>query len=89
MRYSYFGISGPFRATQIWNEVIEHLKVKVELKKRRYKLKHYDDCFTGTDAVDVVLHYLLSDQDNFCNLSREKAIKVSQLLSESPKGGIL
>ena len=68
--------SGPFRATQIWNEVIEHLKVKVELKKRRYKLRNYDDSFTGTDAVDVVLHYLLSDQENFCNLSREKAVKV-------------
>ena len=45
--------SGPFRATQIWNEVIDHLKEKVELKKRRYKLRNYDNCFTGTDAVDV------------------------------------
>jgi len=68
--------TGPFRATQIWNEVIEHLKEKVELKKRRYKLKNYNDSFTGTDAVDVVLHYLLRDQDTFCNLSREKAVKV-------------
>jgi hypothetical protein len=73
----HFYQTGPFRATQIWNEVIDHLKEKVELKKRRYKLRNYEDCFTGTDAVDVVLHYLLSDQDTFCNLSREKAVKVS------------
>lgn len=70
-------ISGPFKATQIWNEVICHLKDRVEVKRRRHKLRNYNDCFTGTDAVDVVLHYLLSDQDTFCNLSREKAVKVS------------
>lgn len=69
-------VVGPFRATQIWNEVIGHLKDNVELKKRRYMLKNYEGCFTGTDAVDVVLHYLLKDQDTFSNLSREKAVKV-------------
>ncbi|WAR09424.1 DEPD7-like protein [Mya arenaria] len=75
-------VTGPFRATKIWNEVIEHLKEKVELKRRRYKLRNYDDSFTGTDAVDVVLHYLLSDQDTFCNLSREKAVKLCQSLMD-------
>ena len=70
-------LSGPFRATQIWNEVIEHLKEEVEVKRRRQLLRNYDNSFTGTDAVDVVLHYLLSsDKDTFCNLSREKAVKV-------------
>ncbi|KAH3726397.1 DEP domain-containing protein 7-like [Dreissena polymorpha] len=74
--------TGPFRATQIWNEVIGHLKDNVELKKRRYKLKNYEGCFTGTDAVDVVLHYLLKDQDTFSNLSREKAVKLCQSLMD-------
>ena len=69
-------LSGPFRATQIWNEVIEHLKEEVEVKRRRQLLRNYDNSFTGTDAVDVVLHYLLSGQDKFSNLSREKAVKV-------------
>lgn len=68
---------GPFRATQIWNEIISHVKSKVELKRRRYKMRHYDNTFTGTDAVDVVLHYLLSDKETFCtDLSRDKAVKV-------------
>ncbi|KAL8606786.1 hypothetical protein ACOMHN_049615 [Nucella lapillus] len=72
---------GPFRATQIWNEMIHHMKSKVELKRRRHKMRFYDNCFTGTDAVDVILHYLLSDKDTFCtDLSREKAVKVCQLL---------
>ncbi|XP_076466136.1 DEP domain-containing protein 7-like [Babylonia areolata] len=72
---------GPFRATQIWNEMIQHLKSKVELKRRRHKMRYYDNCFTGTDAVDVILHYLLSDRETFsADLSREKAVKVCQLL---------
>ncbi|XP_050390420.1 DEP domain-containing protein 7 isoform X1 [Patella vulgata] len=74
---------GPFRATQIWNEVICHLKTRVELKKRRHKLRQYDNCFTGADAVDVVLHYLLNDRDTFNNdLSREKAAKLCQTLMD-------
>ncbi|XP_033739605.1 DEP domain-containing protein 7-like isoform X1 [Pecten maximus] len=74
---------GPFRATQIWNEIIEHLKSKVEVKRRRYKMRNYENCFCGTDAVDVVLHYLLSDRNTFSSdLSREKAIKLCQALMD-------
>ena len=73
--------AGPFRATQIWNELIGHMKSKVELKRRRYKMRHYDNCFTGTDAVDVILHYLLSDKETFStDLTREKAVKVKSVL---------
>lgn len=75
--YSHHKISGPFRATKIWNDLIEHLKSKVELKRRRYKMRHIESCFTGTDAVDVVLHFLLNDKEMFSSdLSREKAVKV-------------
>ncbi|KAH9505576.1 hypothetical protein Btru_055918 [Bulinus truncatus] len=77
------GPIGPFRATKIWNDLIEHLKSKVELEKRRYKMRHIDNCFTGTDAVDVVLHFLLNDKDTFsADLSREKAVKVCQMLMQ-------
>lgn len=73
-----FHLSGPFRATQIWNEIIDHLKSRVELKRRRMKMKTYENCFTGQDAVDVVLTYLLSEKNTFSSdLSRDKAIKVS------------
>lgn len=70
--------SGPFKATKIWHDLIDHLKSKVELKRRRHKMKSIDSCFTGTDAVDVVLHFLLNDRDTFsADLSREKAVKVN------------
>ncbi|XP_052088816.1 DEP domain-containing protein 7-like [Mytilus californianus] len=74
---------GPFRATQIWNEIIDHLKSRVELKRRRMKMKTYENCFTGQDAVDVVLTYLLSERNTFSSdLSREKAIKLCQSLMD-------
>ena len=70
-------MTGPFRATKIWNDLIEHVKGNVELKRRRHKMRHIESCFTGTDAVDVVLHFLLNERETFSTeLSREKATKV-------------
>ena len=70
-------ISGPFRATQIWNEIINHMKTHVQCKRHRVKMRTHDNCFTGAHAVDVVMTYLLSDRNTFsADLSRDKAIKV-------------
>ncbi|KAK3774571.1 hypothetical protein RRG08_035001 [Elysia crispata] len=77
------GPFGPFRATKIWNDLIEHVKHNVELKRRRHKMRYIESCFTGTDAVDVVLHFLLNDRETFStDLSREKATKVCQMLMQ-------
>ena len=49
------------------------------MKRRKVMMKSYDHCFTGADAVDVVLHQLLTDKDSFPNkdITRDKAVKVS------------
>ncbi|XP_061195653.1 DEP domain-containing protein 7-like [Saccostrea echinata] len=74
---------GPFRATQIWNEIIDHLKIHVEVKRRRYKMKTYDNTFSGAHAVDVVMTYLLSEKNTFStDLSRDKAVKLCQSLMD-------
>ncbi|XP_048771485.2 DEP domain-containing protein 7-like [Ostrea edulis] len=74
---------GPFRATQIWNEIITHLKTHVEVKRRRYKMRTYDNSFSGAHAVDVVMTYLLSEKNTFStDLSREKAVKLCQSLMD-------
>lgn len=77
----FFGLFlGPFRATQIWNEIVDHLKTHVEVKRRRYKMKTYDNSFSGAHAVDVVMTYLLSEKNTFStDLSRDKAVKVGIL----------
>ncbi|XP_051547241.1 DEP domain-containing protein 4 [Myxocyprinus asiaticus] len=78
------GFSGPFRATQLWQNIIEALQTQVELRPRRQHLRIHQDCFTGSDAVDVVLSHLMQNI-YFCSseVSRLKASRLCQALMES------
>ncbi|CAM4566983.1 unnamed protein product [Leuciscus chuanchicus] len=78
------GFSGPFRATQLWQNIIEALRSQVELRPRRQHLRIHADCFTGSDAVDVVLSHLMQNI-YFCSseVSRLKAARLCQALMES------
>ena len=71
--------TGPFRATELWKQLISVLQSRVEVKRRRVHRHSYEDCFTGADAVEVVLHQLLADRDNFTNknINRDNAVKVT------------
>ena len=73
-------LDGPFRATQLWNDIVTHMKEHISVKRRRVGIKKYDRCFSGTEAVDVVLERLLAQRCNFSkDISREKAVKVGVL----------
>ncbi|XP_016143389.1 DEP domain-containing protein 4 [Sinocyclocheilus grahami] len=78
------GFAGPFRATQLWQNIIEALRTQVELGPRRQHLRVHHDCFTGSDAVDVVLSHLMQNI-YFCSseVSRLKAARLCQALMES------
>ena len=72
---------GPFRATQLWNELIEVLRQEINVKRRRVgRHRGQEESFSGTDAVDVVLKFLRERRDQFTttrdNSRRDKAIKV-------------
>eukprot|EP00069_Balaena_mysticetus_P005621 bmy_04775T0 len=75
------GCSGPFQATQLWDGIIHSLQTQVEIKRRRHHLRTYKDCFTGSDAVDVVLSHLMQ---NMClssnDISRLKGVRLCQVL---------
>ncbi|XP_078000626.1 DEP domain-containing protein 7-like [Glandiceps talaboti] len=78
------GRKGPFRFTQLWNDIIEHLKDNVEVRKRRQMMKTHENCFTGTEAVDSLIAFLLRVSHILgCDITREKAIKLAQALMES------
>ncbi|XP_043092666.1 DEP domain-containing protein 4 [Puntigrus tetrazona] len=64
--------------------IIEALRTQVELRPRRQHLRVYHDCFTGSDAVDVVLSHLMQNI-YFCSseVSRLKAARLCQALMES------
>nr|XP_006816548.1 PREDICTED: DEP domain-containing protein 7-like [Saccoglossus kowalevskii] len=75
---------GPFRFTQLWNDIIHHMKGHVEVKKRRHLVKNYDNCFIGTEAVDVLMNYLLTVSNILkCDITRDKAIKLAQALMDN------
>ncbi|XP_017197540.1 DEP domain-containing protein 4 isoform X3 [Oryctolagus cuniculus] len=75
------GCSGPFQATQLWDGIVHSLQTQVEIKRRRHHLRTYKDCFTGSDAVDVVLSHLMQNVCRSSNdLSRLKGVHLCQLL---------
>ncbi|TRY58406.1 hypothetical protein DNTS_018489 [Danionella cerebrum] len=78
------GFSGPFQATQLWQSIIKALQTQVDLRPRRQHLRLHLDCFTGSDAVDVVLSHLMQNIF-FCTseVSRLKATRLCQALMES------
>ncbi|XP_035622114.1 DEP domain-containing protein 4 [Oncorhynchus keta] len=78
------GFSGPFHATQLWHNIIQALHTQVEVRRRRRHLYVHPDCFTGSDAVDTVLSYLMQNVF-FCasEVSRLKAARLCQALMEA------
>ncbi|NWU88553.1 DEPD7 protein, partial [Upupa epops] len=73
----------PFQATQLWNSIIHALHSQVEVKRRRQHLQTYKNCFTGSNAVDVVLSHLMQSLYLSCNdISRLKGVRVCQALMD-------
>ncbi|XP_078004829.1 DEP domain-containing protein 7 isoform X1 [Phascolarctos cinereus] len=73
----------PFGATYIWSSIINTLQTEVEVKKRRHHLKRHDDCFVGSDAVDVIFSHLI--QNKFfgdVDIPRAKVVRVCQALMD-------
>jgi len=72
---------GPFRATQLWNELVEVLRQEISVKRRRIgRHQGQEQSFSGTDAVDIVLKFLRERRDQFTtshdSSRRDKAVKV-------------
>lgn len=82
--YHPIGFSGPFGATQLWHNIIQALRTQVEVRRCRRHLRVHAGCFTGSDAVDAVLSYLMQNVV-FCTseVSRLKAARLCQALMEA------
>ncbi|KAM3926105.1 DEP domain-containing protein 4 [Leptodactylus fuscus] len=73
----------PFQATHLWNSIIHTLKSQVEVKNRRQHLRTYPSCFTGSDAVDVVLCHLMQNMYlSSYDISRTKGVQLCQALMD-------
>ncbi|XP_016322257.1 DEP domain-containing protein 7-like [Sinocyclocheilus anshuiensis] len=47
---------------EIWSHVIAALQAQVKVKKRRQHLRSHDNCFLGSNAVDVIQDYLTQNK---------------------------
>ncbi|CAH1250828.1 DEPDC7 [Branchiostoma lanceolatum] len=76
---------GPFKATRIWNGIIHHLQEHANVRRHRRGLKYHQHCFTGADAVSVLLIYLQDNSFQFgaCDITRMKVIRLCQVLMDN------
>lgn len=66
-----------FKHTNLWNNIIDHVRKNIEIKKHRCGIKFFDNCFTGTDFVEILYDYLISKQNLFeRQVTKDKVIKV-------------
>ena len=73
-------ITGPWRATRLWNDVIRTFHQGMPLKRHRRNLRTFDHCFTGLEAVDW-LHKHLKKNPNFGpDVSKDQATQLLQKL---------
>ncbi|KAM9367805.1 DEP domain-containing protein 1B [Phaethornis superciliosus] len=67
---------GPYRATRLWNEIIELFRAGMPLRKHRCRFKSYERCFKASEAVDC-LHALLGSNQNFGpEVTRSQTVKL-------------
>ncbi|XP_067171497.1 DEP domain-containing protein 1B isoform X2 [Apteryx mantelli] len=67
---------GPYRATRLWNEIIELFRSGMPLRKHRCRFKSYEHCFKASEAVDW-LHELLGCNQNFGpEVTRNQTVKL-------------
>ena len=72
----------PFKATKIWNELVEHLRASVEQRRRRWKFQYYENCFRGGDVVEVLHAYVQSNPHLSKDATRSQVRCLCQILLE-------
>ncbi|XP_030187870.1 DEP domain-containing protein 7 [Lynx canadensis] len=73
----------PFGATYVWSSIINTLQTQVEVKKRRHHLKRHNDCFVGSEAVDVIFSHLIQNKYfGDVDIPRAKVVRVCQALMD-------
>uniref|UniRef100_T1IT99 DEP domain-containing protein n=1 Tax=Strigamia maritima TaxID=126957 RepID=T1IT99_STRMM len=76
---------GPYRATKLWNEVVRNFRSQMPRKRHRKHVRHFDDCFTSSEAVDW-LHCYMQNNPNFNpDVTREQTL---QLLRKFVENGL-
>ncbi|XP_042729656.1 DEP domain-containing protein 1A isoform X2 [Lagopus leucura] len=67
---------GPYRATELWNEITRYFRAGVPLRTHRQHFRKHGSCFTASEAVDW-LHEALRNNSNFGpEVSRQQTVQL-------------
>ena len=69
--------TGPFRATEIWNAIVEIFAECMPRRSHSRQLKMYHNCFTASFAVDVMLEILKRNENIPEDIKREQVSTIS------------
>ena len=79
-------ITGPWRATRLWNDIIRSLRSDMPTRKHMKNLKTYDNCFSSSEVVDW-LHKNLQKNSNFgSDVTKDQTV---QLLNKLVRARII
>ncbi|KAJ9582988.1 hypothetical protein L9F63_022673 [Diploptera punctata] len=78
-------IYGPYKATKLWNEMVELFRSGIPLKKHRRHIKIYENCFTGQEAANWFQTVLKNNPSVGSSITKEQTI---QLLNKFLKAGV-
>jgi hypothetical protein len=66
-----------FSHTQLWNSIIVYMKANVQLKRHRRGIKYFNNSFNGTEFVEILYDYLMTNQKQLPKqVTKDKVIKV-------------
>uniref|UniRef100_A0A8C9ETI0 DEP domain-containing protein 1A n=1 Tax=Pavo cristatus TaxID=9049 RepID=A0A8C9ETI0_PAVCR len=67
---------GPYRATELWNEITRYFRAGMPLRTHRQHFKKHGSCFTASEAADW-LHEVLRSNSNFGpEVSRQQTVQL-------------
>ncbi|CAF0987095.1 unnamed protein product [Rotaria sp. Silwood1] len=71
-----------FRATKMWNSLVQNFRSTIKLKKKRHFFKTYQNCFSSSDAISCMINILQqqSSNSNSSSVTRTQAITMLQSL---------
>ncbi|XP_055334445.1 DEP domain-containing protein 1B-like [Paramacrobiotus metropolitanus] len=73
-------LGAPFRATRLWNMVANAFTRQMPVRKHWSRLQKYEECFTGSEAVEWMHAYLKNNPNFGEKCTRAVAVKMLQKL---------
>ncbi|KAK3727852.1 hypothetical protein QZH41_001636 [Actinostola sp. cb2023] len=65
-------------ASYKWNDMVSQMKLNLQVKRRRWRMKHYDDVFVASEAVDWLHKYLQTNPNFGPSVNRQQALQLCQ-----------